>query len=406
MRVPAFAVFALFCLTPPVFAADIPYAQSSTQFAKTMATERANTQAIRDSMKFVNQAQKDTRSHWGQPIFNALQQVAPQVSAADSGKQEMAAAARFEALKDQQKIQVLTTLANQGYVPAMVELGEAHLNGDLGLRADAQAALVHLRAAAKHGDASAAYNTGIAYGRLGQDAAARPYFEQAAQAGVRGSAYKVALEAVYSEDWKKAIHYGKQAAADKSAIGAYIVCLAAQVKSADSTDALLPAEYCPMAYELGYLDGAEDAGISLAKQGEWPRAYQYYLRCIERSGHLSCQRNAGLSAFKSNQWPEADRLLSKAIAAGDNNEDAQLVLALIAMHGEPKQWDKAEQMLKAVLKHEGAKSAEAHFHMGELMNMRPDQKYSDDQVNNHYFAAARGGYVEAQEMVRAAGLSW
>lgn len=379
-------------------------ARSDKAYKHMMAAERASTQAIRDSMRFVNQASKDSSSHWSQPIVEALHKASP----AQTAKDDRALTTRYQALQNQQKVQMLEGLAGSGYLPAIVELGDAHLTGELGLAANPTKALAYLRRAAQLGDATSAYNAGVAAKRAGQEGEARALFEQAARAGVRGAAYRVALEALFTEDWTAAISYGKQAAADKSAIGAYIVCVAAQAGSpAQARYAnALTGEYCPLAYDLGYPDSAEDAGNGLANQGDWARAYTYFLRCVERTGTLYCQRGAGLSAFKAQKWPEADKLLTKAIAAGDDDEHAELILALISIHGEPKQWDKAERMLKAVLKHQGPQSAEAHFHLAAVYSLWPDREFPGELIDGHLYASARGGYGEAQQMLRAAGKSW
>jgi tetratricopeptide (TPR) repeat protein len=369
-----------------------------------MASERASTQAIRDSMRFVNQASRDSGTHWSQPIVEALDKSVPARSARD----DRAVAARYQALQHQQKVQMLEGLASSGYLPAIVELGEAYLSGDIGLAAQPAKALDYLRRAASLGDATSAYNAGVAAQRAGLDGDARPLFEQAARAGVRGAAYRVALEAINTADWSGAITFGKRAAADKSAIGAYIVCVAAQAASPAATPYANPltSEYCPMAYDLGYPDSAEDAGNGLAHHGDWARAQTYYLRCSERTGSRYCLRGAGMSAFKAQKWPEADQLLTKAIAAGDDDEHAELILALIAIHGEPKQWDKAERMLKAVLAHRGPKSAEAHFHLAAVYSLWPDREFPGELIDGHLYASARGGYGEAQQMLREAGKRW
>lgn len=378
--------------------------RSDRAYKSMMDAERASTQAIRDSMRFVNRAQIDTSSHWSQPIIDAMQKVSPARAAAD----ERAVAARYQAMQNQKKVQVLESLAASDYLPAIIELGEAWLNGDLGLVTNARTALKYLQRAAKAGDATSAYNAGVAAKRSGLASEVRTYFEMAAKAGVKGAAYQVALEAISSRDFDAAITYGKQAASEMSAIGAYIVCVSAQATSPETTPYAnaLTAEYCPLAFDLGYPDSAEDAGNGLANHGEWARAYPYFLRCNERTGTLYCQRSAGLSAFKSNQWPEADRLLSDAIAAGDDDEHAELILALIAINGEPKQWDKAEKMLQAVLRHKGAKAAEAHYHLAAVYSMRPDKEYPGELIDEHLYAAARGGFADAQKMLRDGGHTW
>jgi len=213
---------------------------SSAQFARTMAFERANTQAIRDSVRLVNRkSSAGSNTHWSQPITDSLNKA----GAANVGDDQ----ARYEALDDLRKQRVLTELANQGYVPAQSDLGAAYLDGALGLRADARIALRYLVPAAKSGDANAAYNAGIAHQRLGDDQAALPYLEQAASAKVPGAAYKLALAALLTRDFDRAIRYGRQATDDKSALGAYAVCLSAQFKQ----DKALQAEYCPKAFDLG-----------------------------------------------------------------------------------------------------------------------------------------------------------
>lgn len=378
--------------------------RSDRAYKSMMDAERASTQAIRDSMRFVNKAQIDTSSHWSQPIIDAMQKASPAQAAAD----ERAIAARYQAMQNQKKVQVLESLAASDYLPAIIELGDAHLNGDLGLVANARTALGYLQRAAKAGDAASAYNAGVAAKRSGLGSEARAFFEMAAKAGVKGAAYQAALEAISSRDFTAAITYGKQAASEKSAIGAYIVCVSLQATSPETSPYAnaLTAEYCPLAYDLGYLDGAEDAGNALANHGEWARAYAYFLRCIERSGTLYCQRTAGLSAFKMNQWPDADRLLSNAIAAGDDDEQAELILALIAINGEPKQWDKAEKMLQAVLKHNGAKAAEAHYHLAAVYSLWPDREFPGELIDEHLYAAARGGFADAQKMLKDGGHTW
>ncbi len=387
--------------------AGTPYAQSRSQFNHTMAVERANTQAIRDSVKFVNRAQQDTRTNWSQPIIDAMNHA----GVAESAKDDWARAAQYEKLQHTQKVNFLSELASSGYTPAQVELGVALLNGELGLKADARKALKHLLPAAEKGDAIAAYNVGLSYQRINEDAAAIPYFEQAAAAKVEGASYKVTMAALLTRDFDKVILYGKQATLDKSAIGAYAVCLAGEFKK----DAGLRAEYCKAAYQLGYLDAAEDAGISLAQVGKWDSAYEYFMKCVERINNLSCQRNAGIAAFKLKHFDEALERLSKAIENGDKDETAVLVLEDIrmekasnAIYGSPADWNTAERFLMDVISSKGKREPEAHFYMGMVLaNQEKTSKENVQlQLDSHIIAAARGGYKPAQQMLKDHDMAW
>lgn len=388
-------VGAVSCWLSVVAYAATPYALSNSQFNRVMEVERANTQAIRDSMRFVNRVQKD----YGSRDIAASNQPVNRVAQAEAAWAE---AAQYQRMQNSGKLRVLEGLAMQGYEPAMMELGAAYLNADLGLKMRPEKALAYLKPVADNGDATAAFNVGIAYERMHEDEKALPYFEMAAQSGVQGATYKVTMSALFSRRFDKAITYGKLASRDKNAHAAYAVCLSAQFEKLPA----LEAEYCPQAFDLGYKDGAEDAGLGLAKMGRWEQAFAYFVKCAEYGRTVSCQRNAGLAAFKAKNWPVANQWLSQSEGAGDNNEDAQMSLALIAIYDKTPQWEFADRMLQAVLKHQGSHAAEAHFNLALVYQERPDKTYTDDEINAHMIAAARGGHDEAKKLLQEKGLAW
>jgi hypothetical protein len=378
----------LTCASP--VGAETSQTHARNAFNSMMNAERASTQAIRDSMKFVNRSPVTFGTSSSTPT--------PVEKKPDPAERHR----QYVAMQNAQKVRLLDDLAAQGDVAAMAELGSAMINHEYGLNVPLTLALKYLDTAAQLGDADAAFNAGLAASRLDKPALALQYFEQAANAGVRGAAYQATFAALDNNDYDKVLRYGARAADEGSALSAYAVCLAAQKQQIKDT----ATQFCPRAYEMGFHEADEDAGLALASSGQWERAYGYFLKCAEARGFASCKRNAGLAALQSYQHDDAIRWLEAAQAMGDNDTDARMMLAIELVQADQKPWDRIEQLLSGLIAERGKQSAQAHFYMAVVYDLRPDREYTDAQINEHLIAAARGGFADAQQALREAGLSW
>lgn len=387
-------MFASSLFIPSLAFAESGNVHAAQAFQRYMEAEKASTRAIQDSLKFVNKTHWDFSTPSGG--YAASKEQTP-VARPDPQDQLR----RYMALQDASKIRLLRDLASSGDVAAMAELGAAMLNHAYGLDSTVEQALQMLSRAADAGDGSAAFNAGLAEQRLGHPAAALAWFEQAMKAGVAGADHQAMLSAVDLRDYGRMSLYGKQAAAHGNAMAAYVVCIVAL----EQKDGSAGAEYCPRAYDLGFHEAAGDAGIALANRGEWERAWPYVLACASGEGKADCKRNAGIVAHQTFRHDESIRWLEAARRMGDKDPTGRMVLAREWLMAEQKPWDMIETVLTGLLEEAGF-AAQAHFYLAVTYELRPDRTYSDQDINSHLIAAARGGYPDAREALRKAGISW